>query len=178
MLGVNSTSRPSFGYTLIELIITITLTSIVMVIFYTVFGKNQVRSVSTVMQVKAAELGQAYLEEVSLKRFDELSPVGNAIPCQEGSCTPAGNFGDLAEGETRLTFDDVDDYHDLSDSPPVDATNSVRNGYTNFTVSVQVEYAGVEFGLPSQSLKKITVTVTPPTSEGGQFVFSQYRGNF
>jgi MSHA pilin protein MshD len=166
------------GYSLIELIITITLTSIVMVIFYTVFGQTQVKSVSPIIQVKAAELGQAYLEEISLKRFDELSPIGNATPCTQGNCTPTGNFGGLSEGETRVSFDDVDDYHNLLDSPPVDATNNVRSGFSGFSVAVQVAYSGADFGLPSQSLKTITVTVTPPSSEGGSFVFSQYRGNF
>ncbi len=164
------------GYSLIELIITITLTSIVMVIFYTVFGQNQVKSVSPVIQVKATELGLAYLEEISLKRFDELSPIGNAVPCSEGFCTPEGSFGN--ETETRENFDDVDDYHNLNDAPPTDATNNIRNGFSNFSVAVEVEYAGTEFGLPLQSLKRITVTVTPPSSEGGSFVFSQYRGNF
>jgi MSHA pilin protein MshD len=168
------TRAKNCGYSLIELIITITLTSIVMVIFYTVFGQNQVKSVSTVIQVKASELGQAYLEEISLKRFDELSPIGNATPCAQGACS--STLG--PDTESREAYDDVDDYHNLTDSPPVDATNNVRAGFNNFTVAVQVEYAGGDFGLPSQSLKKITVTVTPPVSEGGNFIFSQYRGNF
>ena len=66
------------GYSLIEPVITITLTSIVMTIFFTVFSQNQVKSVSPVMQIKALELGQAYLEEISLKRYDENSPADNS----------------------------------------------------------------------------------------------------
>ena len=69
------------AYSLIELIITMVVSSVAMVIFYNVFSQSQVNSVSPIMQVKALELGQAYLEEISLKRFDENSPAGNHLRC-------------------------------------------------------------------------------------------------
>jgi len=168
-----------YGYSLIELIITITLTSIVMTIFYTVFSKNQVNSVTPVMQVKAAELGQAYLEEISLKRFDENSPIGNATPCviTGTSCTTSGNFG--PDTETRSTFDDVDDYHGLTNTPPEDALGNQRSGFNGFTVDIEVTYVGTLWGLPNnEDLKKIEVSVTLPTAIGDVFIFTQYRGNF
>jgi MSHA pilin protein MshD len=168
--------RPSNGYSLIELIVTIVVTSIVMVIFYTVFAPNQQRSVSPVIQVKAAELGQAYLEEISLKRFDESSPIGNALRCND---TPSLLCGAIATEEgaaNRSLFDDVDDYNGLSDSPAQDALGNNRVGFNNFTVNVSVSYAGTDFGLSLQDLKLIQVTVISP--QGNNFIFSQYRGNY
>ncbi len=167
------------GYSLIELIITIVVTSIVMVIFFSIFGKNQLQSTSPVIQVKAAQLGQAYLEEISLKAYDENSPVGNARRCNSGVPAPSCSGAPLgSDSETRIQFDDVDDYNGLSESPPRDAFNQIRTGFSSFSVNISVTYAGTDFSLPLQSLKKIEVTVTPPEAEGGLYVFTQYRGNF
>lgn len=174
MLSFNA-KKLQLGYSLIELVITITLTSIVMVIFFTVFSQNQKNSATPVMQVKAAQLAQAYMEEISLKRFDENSPSGNNLRCGETSA-PACSVALGPESESRNQFDDIDDYNGLSDFPPVDALNNVRAGFDNFGVTVNVAYAGTDFGLPNQNLKRITVTVT--VSNNDTFVFTQYKGNF
>ena len=164
------------GYSLIELIITIVVTSIVMVIFYSIFARNQRLSVSPVLQVKAAELGQAYLEEISLKRFDENSPIGNAIRCNQTAGLLCGGIATEEGTNNRELFDDVDDYHGLNEQPPKDALGNNRVGFNNFKVNVSVVYAGTDFGLSAQDVKKIEVTVRTP--EGDVFVFSQYKGNF
>ena len=166
----------SSGYSLIELIITIVLTSIVMVIFYGVFAQNQVKSASPVMQVKAAELAQAYLEEISLRRFHENSPAGNTPPCNSPAAPPCTLFALGGDGEARAQFDDVDDYHFLDEQPPQDALGNPRNGFNGFRAQVNVSYAGVDFGLPAQDLKRIEVTITIP--DGSRWVFSSYKGNF
>lgn len=164
------------GYSLIELILTIVLTAIVMTIFYNLFAFNQARSVSPVMQMRASELGQAYLEEIGLKRFDENSPIGNQLRCDQLG-TQACNGIQNEEGiSNRRLFDDVDDYNGLAERPPIDALGNTRLGYNNFTVEVSVVYAGDDFGFVNNSLKKIEVRVTSP--EGDSFVFSQYKGNF
>lgn len=168
-------NQNSAGYSLIELVITITVTSIVIVLFYAYMSQQQLRSVSPVTQVKAAQLAQAYLEEISLKRFDENSPAGNGQPCNSPSaalCSAA--LG--SDGETRALFDDVDDYNGLADAPPRDALDNVRSGFTGYSVSATVSYAGGDFGFAAQDMKRIELTVTTP--QGAAFVFSQYKGNF
>lgn len=164
------------GYSLIELIISIVLTGIVLVIFYSFFAENQKNSASPVFQVKAAQLGQAYLEEISLKKYDENSPVGNALPCNAPTAVACSATLASEAGETRTTFDDLDDYNGLSESPPRDALNNARSGFNNFSVNVVVNYAGADFGLAVQDLKRVTVTVVLPDSS--QYVFSQYESNF
>jgi len=177
MLKNHSTScKKVDGYSLIELIITIVVTSIVIVIFYSVFAPNQKNSVSSVIQVKAAELGQAYLEEIILKRFDENSPIGNAVPCNQNLAAPCGGISNEEGIANRALFDDVDDYHGVSDQPAKDALGNDRVGFANFKVDVTVSYAGGDFGLAVQDLKKVQVTVTTPLGE--TFIFSQYKGNF
>ena len=164
------------GYSLIELVITIVLSSIALLVFLTLFSSIQSSSTEPVFQVKAAELGQAYLEEIGLKRFDEQSPAGNGLRCNDSgapSCSATMNF---ETGEVRATFDDIDDYNGLADSPPQDTFGNARSGFTNFSVNVVVAYAGSDFGFSNQDLKRITVTVTTPDLTNYQF--SQYKGNF
>lgn len=171
---VNNSSSTS-GYSLIELVVTIALTSLVVVVFLSFFSSIQLQSTEPVFQVKAAELGQAYLEEISLKKYDHNSPNGNGNRCNDSG--PACSATLTSEGgETRITYNDVDDYHNLSDSPPQDALGNVRSGFNNFSVDIQVSYAGADLGLAAQDLKRIEVIVTTP--DGTQFPFSQYRGNF
>lgn len=169
-------NRQPLGYSLIELIITIVVTSIVMVLFYSIFAPNQKNSVSSVLQIKAAELGQAYLEEIILKKFDENSQSGNAMPCNQ---TPALLCAGIATEEgvgNRALFDDIDDYDGLDDQPAQDAFGVNRIGFDGYRVTVSVDFAGTDFGLPAQDLKIIQVSVYTP--EGNRLDFSQYKGNF
>ncbi|MCW8875623.1 MAG: prepilin-type N-terminal cleavage/methylation domain-containing protein [Kangiellaceae bacterium] len=165
------------GYSLIELVITIVLSSIALLVFLTLFSSIQSSSTEPVFQVKAAELGQAYLEEIGLKRFDEQSPAGNGLRCNDPAWpTTCSLVLDSEGGEVRATFDDIDDYNGLIDSPPQDAFGNARSGFTSFSVNIVVAYSGADFGFPNQDLKRITVTVTTPDSTSYQF--SQYKGNF
>ncbi len=167
--------KPNLGFTLVELIITVVLSGIAMVMFVGIYASTQVKSVSPVIQVKAAELAQAYLEEISLKRFDENSPIGNQFRCDQPS-QPICSNSLTSEGETRNRFDDVDDYNALNESPPRDTLDNIRNGFNGFDVNISVNYAGGDQGFNPRDLKRIQVTVTSP--EDDQFIFSMYKGNF
>lgn len=164
------------GFTLVELIITIVLSGIAMVMFASIYVSTQVKSVSPVLQVKAAELAQAYLEEISLKRFDENSPIGNQFRCDQVSQPICTNTFGAEAGETRARYDDVDDYHGLNQTPPRDALDNVRNGFAGFSVNVSVNYAGADQGFSARNLKRAEITITSP--EDDQFTFSLYKGNF
>lgn len=165
------------GFTLIELIVTIVVTAISFTAL-SVWMLNANRdSVDPVVSMRAATLGQAYLEEILSKRFDEQGSPGGIPRCNEAgqpACTATGAFG--PDGEAREFFDDVDDYHGLNDNPPKNNFGVDRSNYNGFSVAVSVSYDGGTFGLPAQELKRIEVTVTSPT--GFPFVFSAYRGNF
>ena len=164
------------GFTLVELVITIIITSIALVMFAGIYTSIQSNSVSPVLQVKAAELAQAYLEEISLKRFDENSPIGNQFRCDQATQPVCSNTLINEEGGTRALFDDVDDYNGLNESPPRDALGNIRNGFDNYSVNVSVSYAGADQGFTVRDLKRIEVTVSSP--DNSQFVFSLYKGNF
>jgi MSHA pilin protein MshD len=163
---------------LVELVITIVLMSIVLVAIASTLSFSSSRSADLLYQVKLVELGQAYLEEILTKRFDENSPPGG-VPACSPTTIACGAIG--AEEGGRMQFDDVDDYHLLNDSPPVDPDGIVRPNYVGYRVEVTVAYVTdaqrVALGLDAVTdAKLISVTISPPT--GSSLVFSAYRGNF
>lgn len=164
------------GYSLIELIITIVLSSFAIIIFFGLFSQNQIKSISPVFQIRAAELSQAYLEEISLKRFDENSPVGNQSPCDQSGQPSCSILLGADAGESRSNFDDVDDFDGLVESPPLNALGLAKSEFSGFRVSINVSYAGTDLGFSNRSLKKIQVVILSP--EGDEMTFATYRGNF
>ncbi len=166
------------GFTMIELVITIVIMAIALVSLAMTVSFSARHSADSMIQVKLVELGQAYLEEILTRRFDENSPVGG-IP----ACFPAGTTcGALgAESESRSEYDDVDDYAGLDESPPRDSLGNARSNYVGYRVVIDVAYMSAA-ELTAYSLddatdgKLITATVYPPS--GKAVVFSAYKGNF
>jgi len=129
----------------------------------------------------ANHLAEDLMEEILEKRWDENTPVGGGS-IANGSKTAPANFG-TAEGETRATFDDVDDYHGLSENPPTDATNTAMSGYNNFTRAVSVIYVDTSdlntavTTTPRPDYKRITVTVSWTVYGGGSVSTVTLRSN-
>jgi MSHA pilin protein MshD len=94
---------------------------------------------------------------------------------EEPNDTPV--FGCEA-GETRATYDDVDDYNGLTESPPRRADGTVRTDLAGWNWTVAVAYADPDD--PAQDsttdggLKRITVAVTDP--QGRRSVATALRG--
>lgn len=166
------------GATLVELVITIVLMSLVLVAIASTLSFSSSRSADLLYQVKLVELGQAYLEEILTKRFDENSPTGG-VPACSPSTVSCGAIG--SEEAERAQFDDVDDYHLLNESPPMDPDGVVRQNYAGYRVEVQVAYVTeaqrAELVLDEVTdAKLIRVTIVPPA--GSSLAFSVYKGNF
>ncbi len=177
------------GFSLIELIIGIVVLGISMALISRVLSPQAERSIDPIFQVRAAELAQGMMEEISSKAFDESNTLalGNsrcgevnigAAACTTLNACPTGN----AElGESRLTYDDVDDYNCLNQS-----NLAIESGkgeslsiYSGFSLAVAVGYDddmdGITVNTPG-NVKLITVTVTTPNNE--QMAFSTYRFNY
>jgi len=167
------------GATLIELIVAIVIMGIALVSLALAISLSTARSADSFWQVKVVELGQAYMEEILARRFDEATPIGGVPACEPGgtACTGIGIDG----GETRPLFDDVDDYDGVNDSPPKDAEGNDRPNYIGYRVQVSVAYVDAAeqaaYSLDgAYDAKLITVTVSHPT--GNALVFSAYKGNY
>jgi len=177
------------GFSLIEMVVTIVVMAVVLGGVALVFYDTVRKSPEPLLNIRAAALGQAYLDEILTKRYDEHSGQGGIPRCnssdagaQPCSATlgPDASPTNAANPESRTEFDDVDDYNGLDESPPVDALGNVRTGYAGYRVRVKVAYAGTGangLGLANlQDAKLITVTVTSPM--GDDMVFSAYRVNY
>tara|TARA_R110002073_G_scaffold5880_3_gene35781 strand:- start:362 stop:895 length:534 start_codon:yes stop_codon:yes gene_type:complete len=171
--------RFNSGATLVELVIAIAILAVAIVPLTMTLSHSASHSADSMIEVKVIELGQAYIEEILSKRFDETTTLGGSPPCALATM-PCGAIGREA-GESRSTFDDVDDYDGLIEQPPLDSLGIPRVGYDRFSVSVSVAYASAaevaSYGLDSTAdAKKIQVSVSPPS--GTTVVFDIYRANF
>lgn len=171
------------GFSLIELIIGIVTLAIALTLVFTLLYPQAFRSAEPVLQLRAATLGQALMDEVIAKSFDEQSSRSGGLQRCDGvggpSCTNASNFG--PEGETRTTFDDVDDYHLLQVTFPQIANAEGDNlsvRYPNFGFAVDVCYSDAVGSCTASrtAFKRVLITVTTPL--GQDFDFSIIKGNY
>lgn len=171
----------SDGFTLVELVITIAILSIALLAVAKSLQFSAQYGADTLWHTKTVELVQAYADEIQTKRFDHNSPVGGVPACgtaSAASCSAVmASEGSEARGGGSNSFNDVDDYNGLNESPPLDSQGNSRTDYQGYRVETAVSYAGSALGLASNDdAKLISITVTPP----GQtpLVFNVYRGNY
>jgi MSHA pilin protein MshD len=159
------------GVTLVELVITIVIISVAIAGVVGAFSLIVGRSADPLNQSRAVELAQLYMDEIITKKYDDSTPEGGMPKADGPGLCNLGPEG----GESRATFDDVDDYHELSNQPPAGADGSL-NGYSGFSVSVTISCDGTALGLDNDDGKRIDLAISAP---GGQnFSFSAYRANF
>jgi len=124
------------GFTLIEIITTIVILAVAATAIMSVFTNTVRSSANPVIQQQAVSIAEAYMEEILLKSFDDPDGI---------------------DGETnRNVFDDVNDYHNLSDNGARDQ-NSVTtptptppiSGLENYTVTVAVSAASLNSTVPA-----------------------------
>jgi MSHA pilin protein MshD len=165
------------GFTLVELIVGIVTLAIAFSIITTLLVPTAQKSAEQILQIRAAELGQSLMNEISGKAFDENSDrVGGEIRCGEALITCTTSLG--PDGETLDLYDDVDDYHGLDENG--DTFGELYNGYTvSISVCNDSNYDGVcgELGVDDNvTAKLISITITDPV--GNPINFATYRTNY
>lgn len=172
------------GFSLVELVVGLVITAVALTYLSTVFFSAPERSVEPILQIRAAELGQALVDEIITKPYDENTPLGGMPHC--APCTAAGGLGPDG-GEARNNYDDVDDYDSYcAPAAPYanveDALGNVPGDFANFRMSICVSYDGDYDGVidTNDNAKLVTVDIYPPAVSGvrQQFRFKAYRGNF
>jgi MSHA pilin protein MshD len=134
--------RGERGATLIELVISIVVIAIAASAVLGVLSSSIGRSADAMVLSQAVAIGEAYLEEISLKSFAD----------------PDG-----MDGETqRNAFDDVDDYNGLVDAGARDQFGTELTPLSQYTVSVTVLPSPGLAGIPAAAVRRIDVRVTYP----------------
>ncbi len=184
-------SKQMQGFTLIELIVGMTVMIVVIGLMMSALVPREKQSVEQINIIRATHLAQSLMQEITSNAFDQQSVVnGDKQRCNEtGSraCT-----GYLALGseptEQRSNFNDVDDYHGLTSFDGFFIDNGT-NQFNGFLLRVNVSYDNNYNGvfdvnnddysgqqITNSTLSKlITVTVTTPL--GTPVTLSSYKAN-
>jgi MSHA pilin protein MshD len=175
------------GFTLIEVIVSMVVMAIALTYLSTIFFTAPQKSVEPLLQVRAAEFGQALMAEILSKAYDEKTPLGGVPACNDG-ITECSSALRSDSGESRATFDDVDDYNDYCDTAdPGPLVNSLgvelpAETFGNFRMSVCVFYDGNYDGLDDGAIanaKLIDTNIYLDIGGGRQVIgFQAYRSNF
>ncbi len=189
------------GFTLIELVVGIVVMAIALTFMINIFFTNPGRSVEPLLQIRAAEFGQALMEEILSKKFDDTTPLGGIPACTV--CTPSNQLGPEDGGgspartdndeDSRAIFNDVDDYNIYCGDetantgwPVSDAFGNAPTDFDRFRMRVCVGYDGDlngtvnEGGAGDINAKLITVDVFAPQvgGLGDAIQFNAYKGNY
>lgn len=160
------------GVTLVELVISIVIISIALTGILVVMNRTQSSSADPIIMHQAIAVAEAYLEEIMLKSFSD--PDGTEV------------------GETRPTFDDVDDYNALANNGCINTTPacpvlgncacdqngdpiSGLNGYT-VIVAVDADAAETLNGIAAADVQRVDITVNAPFDVS--ITLSAYRTNY
>ncbi|MDA3137285.1 prepilin-type N-terminal cleavage/methylation domain-containing protein [Vibrio metschnikovii] len=184
------------GFTLVEMIIVITITAIAITGLAAALYPRSQQSAEQVIAVKAAELGRAVLDEILGRQFDQKSGPNGGLPeCvivetdNRQLCTapaPAhDSLGPDAGENDRTLFNDVDDFITGDQPRPIQDVlgQTLDSSYRNFTVTINVFYeqdnSGQFTGVNTNQLshyKRIEVVIID--SQGNRYPFAAIKGNY
>ena len=148
--------KPQVGVTLVELLVSIVIVSIAATGVLGVLSMTTAASADPMIRHQAAAIAEAYLEEIMLKPIND----------------PDGIDGEA----TRANFDDLDDYHGLSDVGAHDQFGAPIAGLASYGIAVAVSPTAVLPSVPLADALRVVVVVTH--SNDVNFVLSGYRTRF
>ena len=153
--------RRACAFTFVEVMMAAVIMSVLLVAALKLFGNLGRSRGDVLMKDKANTLVIELIQEILQKSYSD--PVDSA------------EFGPGADeiGGGRPDFDDMDDYHDLIESPPQDAMGNTISGYSNMSRQVAVRHVdATDFSLSAasdQGYKEVTITV----KAGGEMILQK-----
>ncbi len=154
MIGWRKRFRSQIGITLVELVVSIVIVGVAASGVLLVFHQTVSRSADPMVLHQAVAIGEAYMEEILLKPFNDPDADGEPL---------------------RPQFDDVNDYHLLTDVGARDQDNTPIVGLGAYTISVLVTNQALN-GVPVAESLRVDVQVTGPNEV--DVTLSGYRTNF
>ncbi|VAX08156.1 MSHA pilin protein MshD [hydrothermal vent metagenome] len=207
-LATRHSSLNVTGVTLIEMVIFIVIVGIAVTAVLSVYINVGRTGADPLVRIRGIELGQSMIEEILLKAYDHSTPLGGGCVqfsansrCTSGTSASAESAADFDDGESRDTFNDVDDYHNIAYcgdnvtaadaacstacTPMLDdAGNNIATEYAGYAICIQVSFAGGEMNnttpadvsVLANDGKRIDVIVTDHLNS--RYQLSAYRLNF
>jgi len=150
------------GFTFIEIIMVIVVLGIIMpgVMLYFIQGVSD--SAAAQRRTTAIFLAEGLMEEIKSKSWDETAGINS-------TCSNASAIGP-DPAENRSSYDDVDDFNGIDNTPPRDSQGAAMANYPGFRQQAEVYYVdaanlNADAG-STRCYKRIAVTITD-TSGGG-----------
>lgn len=143
------------GISLVELILFIVIVSVGLAGILSVMNLTTRHSADPMVRKQALAAAESLMEEIALKNFSD--PDGSEA------------------GETRPSFDDIDDYHGYSSNGIRDINETPIGALADYQVSVAVTAAALG-GIAAGEALRITVTVSGPGGES--ITLDGYRTNY
>jgi MSHA pilin protein MshD len=126
---VRGLRRPQ-GFSQIEVVASTAMLGILMTATMTSIAASRTRAATEMSRLQTQSLANELLAEIiSLPACDP----------ENGPPTTLGLESGESDGNNRSKWDDVDDYHNLSESPPRNRLGININGYTGWSRSTTVE---------------------------------------
>lgn len=155
MTRLRTKSRSQVGVTLVELVVSIVMVGIAAGGVLLVFHQTVRHSADPMVLHQAVAIGEAYLEEILLKPFNDPDGIG-----------PEPN---------RPLFDNVADYDLLNDIGARDQDDNPIVGLEAYTINVAVGNQALP-PIPAAQSLRVDVQVTGPNEVN--VTLSGYRTNF
>lgn len=155
---MSCTIHTTRGFTLIEMLIAIVVLASAVTGIFTAISHNAGTSADPMIRQQAISIAQAYLEEATLKSYDDPDG-GETQTCEEGA---------------RIQYDDVADYDCINDvAGAIDQFGNALAGLGNYNVAVNV--STVNIGAPAVASRRVDVTVTHDQFTGMNMTITAYR---
>ena len=160
-------ARRQRGLNLIELVIAIVVISIATTGVLLVYATAVRYSADPMIQQQALAAAEAYLDEILAR------PA-----CEPAAPSCGAETGGAEAGETRSTYDDVQDYAGLSNSPPLD-----QNGNADWDGNGQPDLPGYTIDVsvaPNQAVNGVLMARVDVRVRNGNvvdFTLTGYRAN-
>ncbi len=145
--------RPTHAFTLVEAAFAVAITGVLLTAAAGTFG--------TIARNRQIEAERRLAHPLAQQLMAEILSAAFVDPGTSPTFGPE-------TGETRATFNDVDDYNGLSEGPPATRAGVAMTGYAGWTRAVSVAYvdpATLAVSALATPLKRITVTVTAPAGK-------------
>ena len=147
-------NRRRSAFTLVEATISLLIVATMLTAALATVGTSSRNRDQQQEMLRGATLARRLMSEIVAQKYQQPNATTTVLGPETG--------------ETRATFNDVDDYAGYTDSPPVDQSGTAISGYTGWSRSVEVKWADPATLLPAATqsetgVKRIVVTVTSPS---------------
>jgi MSHA pilin protein MshD len=179
-MRADSNRRRQSGFTLIELVIAIVITSVGAVGLLTLVLQTTGQSADPLLRQQAHAIARSYLDEVLLKSFCDPD-LSTDCPTDCSVANICANAACATSEGSRALYDDICHYDTLNDAGAVDQNGTAIVGLESYNVSITVDdNASSLNGLLSSAgqVLRVDVVVKHPGLKGGSISLSGYRANY